>query len=596
MWRLGKRSLPSGLVWDGGSDWIALSNDFASYLTFANNSLLRGLLKVYEYTLLPAESFFHTVLVNSEHCDTIVDNNLHATNWKRRLGCKCQYKNIVDWCGCSPNDFKLEDWSRLQLTTEKEGLYFARKFEPVIDLLVINKLESWIQDDVVNYKLHGDESWDKYWENIYDRQDNQKIDESKLIAYDSMTRLVMDYLITLCKIASVDEHIQSDVYGISSEVLNVSLLMENNRFRGLLVHFNYQLGNRMLTMESYIRQRPKFRLIRRLGPINRLVTMTVCSDFDVKELFFRNYGCILGPMSTVSLLHEWSVSEDVMDDELMNFSVSFSWIDPNNKTVLLYEESVGFESPDTTSSSSLVLQSIPNMKTPMKPGTWKVVMVFHDFVVAETSFLITPVPLFNYEASNLIKRPLPIESDQEPVLDSQESQILSFPEVAKEENALEDKSAAVNTHSIDSLSKSRFKKDDHHLIDSLISSFWSVQEVCLLPDEVSQDSRQHNNHEYSLLHHPHRQENDPNGNEQLKTAKQSSKNTSEFSSSNSNNNDDDDLLEKQEEEESSRRRQKSDWICPEGREGTSKGNLLSLKSCSQTAWSSFSPDPKSEII
>lgn len=55
------------------------------------------------------------MLENSPHCDTMVDNNLRITNWNRKLGCKCQYKHIVDWCGCSPNDFKPQDFLRLQV-------------------------------------------------------------------------------------------------------------------------------------------------------------------------------------------------------------------------------------------------------------------------------------------------------------------------------------------------------------------------------------------------------------------------------------------------------------------------------------------------
>ena len=49
-------------------------------------------------------------------CDSLVDNNLRVTNWNRKLGCKCQYKHIVDWCGCSPNDFKPADLIRIQVS------------------------------------------------------------------------------------------------------------------------------------------------------------------------------------------------------------------------------------------------------------------------------------------------------------------------------------------------------------------------------------------------------------------------------------------------------------------------------------------------
>ena len=64
---------------------------------------------------LGLQSFFHTALLNSEYCDTFVNNNLHATNWNRKQGCKCQYKAIVDWCGCSPNDYLPRDLKKLQV-------------------------------------------------------------------------------------------------------------------------------------------------------------------------------------------------------------------------------------------------------------------------------------------------------------------------------------------------------------------------------------------------------------------------------------------------------------------------------------------------
>ena len=51
------------------------------------------------------QSYFHTALQNSEFCESFIDNNLHKTNWNRKRGCLCQYKHIVDWCGCSPLDF-----------------------------------------------------------------------------------------------------------------------------------------------------------------------------------------------------------------------------------------------------------------------------------------------------------------------------------------------------------------------------------------------------------------------------------------------------------------------------------------------------------
>ena len=48
-------------------------------------------------------------------CQSFVKTNLRVTNWNRKLGCRCQYKHIVDWCGCSPNDFLSQDLNRLKV-------------------------------------------------------------------------------------------------------------------------------------------------------------------------------------------------------------------------------------------------------------------------------------------------------------------------------------------------------------------------------------------------------------------------------------------------------------------------------------------------
>jgi protein xylosyltransferase len=55
MWRLGERTLPGGIVLDGGSDWIALNRKFVKYVLSDGNQLILGLKHVFKYTLLPAE-------------------------------------------------------------------------------------------------------------------------------------------------------------------------------------------------------------------------------------------------------------------------------------------------------------------------------------------------------------------------------------------------------------------------------------------------------------------------------------------------------------------------------------------------------------
>ena len=52
---------------DGGSDWICLNREFSTYVVESGDGLMTGLRQFFNYTLLPAESFFHTVLQVTTH-------------------------------------------------------------------------------------------------------------------------------------------------------------------------------------------------------------------------------------------------------------------------------------------------------------------------------------------------------------------------------------------------------------------------------------------------------------------------------------------------------------------------------------------------
>ena len=109
MYRLGPRLLPNGLKLDGGSDWVCLSKDFVDYILDEEHRdiMLQGLFAIFNYTLLPAESFFHTALKNSQFCSSRMNDNLRFTNPKR----VCQHRPEVDLQkGCSPIVFQMSDW------------------------------------------------------------------------------------------------------------------------------------------------------------------------------------------------------------------------------------------------------------------------------------------------------------------------------------------------------------------------------------------------------------------------------------------------------------------------------------------------------
>ncbi|KAG7504483.1 xylosyltransferase 1-like [Solea senegalensis] len=185
MWRLGDRKIPEGIAVDGGSDWFLLSRPFVDYVVNSRDELVTGMKRFYSYTLLPAESFFHTVLENSALCGTMVDNNLRLTNWNRKLGCKCQYKHIVDWCGCSPNDFKPADLPRFQQVSRPT--FFARKFEASVSQEIINQLDSYLFGAYAS----GTPGLQAYWENIYEQDTDgpASLSDSTLSHYHAFARM-----------------------------------------------------------------------------------------------------------------------------------------------------------------------------------------------------------------------------------------------------------------------------------------------------------------------------------------------------------------------------------------------------------------------
>nr|CAG4641469.1 EOG090X01AN [Eurycercus lamellatus] len=167
MWRVGDRTLPAGIRIDGGSDWFGITRQLAEYATTINGDpLLKGLKDLYRQTLLPAESFFHVLVLNSKFCGSYADNNLRMTLWKRSQGCLCQHRNVVDWCGCSPMVFRTGDWSHLTSVMGKSVVFFGRKFEAAIDQSIMNRLEEHVTNVSLNFR-----GWDSYWESAFHEAD-----------------------------------------------------------------------------------------------------------------------------------------------------------------------------------------------------------------------------------------------------------------------------------------------------------------------------------------------------------------------------------------------------------------------------------------
>ncbi|KAI5762104.1 XYLT1 [Gulo gulo luscus] len=372
MWRLGDRRIPEGIAVDGGSDWFLLNRKFVEYVTFSTDDLVTKMKQFYSYTLLPAESFFHTVLENSPHCDTMVDNNLRITNWNRKLGCKCQYKHIVDWCGCSPNDFKPQDFHRFQQTARPT--FFARKFEAVVNQEIIGQLDYYLYG---NYPA-GTPGLRSYWENVYDEPDGtHSLSDVALTLYHAFARLGL-------RRAESSLHVDGENscrYYPMGHPASVHLYFLADRFQGFLIkhHATNLAVSKLETLETWVMPKKVFKIASPPSDFGRLQFSEVGTDWDAKERLFRNFGGLLGPMDEPVGMQKWGKGPNV--------TVTVIWVDPVNIIAATYDILI--------ESTAEFTHYKPPLNLPLRPGVWTVKILHHWVPVAETKFLVAPLTFSN---------------------------------------------------------------------------------------------------------------------------------------------------------------------------------------------------------
>lgn len=440
MWRIGDRVLPWGVQIDGGSDWVALSRSFVKYVARRDvDRLVEGLLVVFKHTLLPAESFFHTVIRNSRFCDTYIDNNLHVTNWKRKLGCKCQYKHVVDWCGCSPNDFKPEDWVRIQ-NTEGRQLFFARKFEPVINQAAILQLEQWLYgEDVMKNVIN----LNSYWQSVYSHLDLGQADDALLTVAWSAARVKGR---NVCN-------------ATPSNVLEVTSYHKDDVYQKTLIFADYGAAQ----LEFGIKPKNSFSLLKSSLLTERLNFLVVSSDFDQKELVLRNFPRFLGPYSEPTLVHQFKASRYSTGN---TYNISYLWIDPTGSLI---------ETTDAIIEDTFIIAHVkPNLRQPLLPGVWTVKLFDGSDIVAEVQFLVTPLQFFG--GNVVTEKQVGFINGGAGVGVSQDESYGRFLPDSKQRGQLE-RLARANAK--------RYGVDLEEWIDSLISEFYYFKEVCYLRESCA---------------------------------------------------------------------------------------------------------------
>uniref|UniRef100_A0A8C6UDT4 Xylosyltransferase 1 n=1 Tax=Neogobius melanostomus TaxID=47308 RepID=A0A8C6UDT4_9GOBI len=448
MWRLGDRKIPEGISVDGGSDWFLLNRMFVEYVINSQDDLVTNMKRFYAYTLLPAESFFHTVLENSVYCESMVDNNLRITNWNRKLGCKCQYKHIVDWCGCSPNDFKPADFHRFQQTVRPT--FFARKFEASVNQEIVNQLDSYLYGPLP----HGTLGLNSYWENIYDEPDGvSSLSDTQLTYYHSFSRLGLSRAAASLQ-GNPNDH--SCRYFPMGHPISVHLYFQEDQFQGYLVrhHATNLATSKLETMETWVAPKKNFKLT--LAPsstFSRLQFAEVGTEWDAKERMFRNFGGLMGPMDETVGMQKWNKGPNV--------TVTVVWVDPTNVIAATYDILID--------ASAEFTHYRPPLNQPLRPGVWSIRILHHWSPVAELRFLIAPLA---YNKHQPIRREDSLKLHNGPAKNSYMEQsfhglnpVLNIP-VSLELVEQSKRNAALSG------------TDLEHWVDSLVGDMWEAVDVC----------------------------------------------------------------------------------------------------------------------
>ena len=326
MWRLGDRQLPAGVRIDGGSDWFGLTRELVEYATSyrkpgGGDPLLTGLKELYRYTLLPAESFFHVLVLNSRFCSSYADNNLRVTLWRRSQGCLCQHRNVVDWCGCSPMVFRTSDWPHLETIMNKSTVFFGRKFEAAIDQSVINRLE----ERLVNASL-SHQGWDSYWESVYHTSDlSPKPNDALLAIAASLTRHSL--------LLMMQHHSDANCMVKPGRIISISSYFRLDHYQGDLILFNG--ASEAAQFEALVKPMSRTIFPNDSSP-RSLSILKVGSDYDPKEQVLRNRLDAMSSFSKPVAIFKWTGHLNSTAAPL----AQLAWFDPDHRLRAVHQVNI----------------------------------------------------------------------------------------------------------------------------------------------------------------------------------------------------------------------------------------------------------------
>ena len=145
-----KRSYLTDVIPFIGGQWKILSRNCCEFLCSSRE--IAKFKKYYRNTLIPDESFFQTVLMNTSYTKAIINDDKRAIIWIPDIRYKPDSRNRIDAntkaliasgkMKLRPKTFTIKDLSFLQ----KSKALFARKFDETVDSQILDILELQLKD------------------------------------------------------------------------------------------------------------------------------------------------------------------------------------------------------------------------------------------------------------------------------------------------------------------------------------------------------------------------------------------------------------------------------------------------------------------
>ena len=265
----------------------------------------------------------------------------------------------IDWCGCSPHNIRTETFQKLKSKAQySPKLFFARKFEALVDQDPINELEESIGG--LNQTTKG---WDSYWLNSYNTVDQ----DPGSAAIGRLAKAVVSSYLAVYSECSLE----------MPEVKEVTSLLVSGHHEGEIIQF--VAGGE--TFELLAQPSQDVVMVEGHSKIllRTVLSIQVGDGWDVREKIFRN---MLGAFGTSSQLF---------------VLVKFGPVEQSN--ILVQLEYTFYDQSGEKQGSSVIgtpwnkgeeLIDISKLRMKMTPGVWSLQVACQSQTVASLKFLVLP--------------------------------------------------------------------------------------------------------------------------------------------------------------------------------------------------------------